>query len=104
MKKFSQVWLPLLCSFRLVSGVALAQSSYQRGGSLLPAYPTSTLWDSTALPTTNPVGSFIHDLRSAEGGYTGPVVTQETVNGIPLKYSLAAEPSSVNRFLAEMAT
>lgn len=103
MKKFSQVRLLLLCSFRLVSGVARAQSSYQRGGSLLPECLTSTLWHPTAV-LTNPVGSFMHDLRSAEGRYTAPVVTQETVNGIPLKYSLAAEPSSVNRFLAAMAT
>jgi hypothetical protein len=42
MKKRSQVWLPLL-SFCLASGVALAQSSYQGGGSFAPQCPTSTL-------------------------------------------------------------
>jgi hypothetical protein len=81
MKKFSQVWLPLLC-FCLASGVALAQNSYQGGGSFSPQCPTSTLW--------HPADKLGYDPSTTEApsGYTGPKSVSENANGVPLTYAL----------------
>jgi hypothetical protein len=55
--------------------------NYQGGGSFLLQCPTSTVWHPA--PATDNNGNLI------EPPYTGPVSTGETVNGVPLTYTLS---------------
>ncbi len=79
MRKICQILSPIFLAC-VATVAASAQNNNQGGGSFLLQCPTSTVWHPSSL--------FSYDPSQQEGSYTGPQISSETVNGVPLSYSL----------------
>jgi FtsP/CotA-like multicopper oxidase with cupredoxin domain len=85
MRKLYQVWLPILLVC-LATVAAPAQNPVgnpkaQGGGSFMVQCPTSTVWH----PGSSVLG---YDPTRQEGSYNGPKTVNQTVNAVPLTYTL----------------
>ena len=86
-----------LCSFALLTTLlcltplpSSGQGKTQGGGSFMVQCPITTPLHPTAItnPTITSTNAGTPLTESAEPAYTGPVVTSETVGGVPLTYTL----------------